>query len=298
MLDHKFYMADRDNCHWPKRITASLFPYFVKERNNDFWRLTIQQPNQAYQIETSMNNWNIDGLAVVYNQQKVKIAELTFRNGIVSGPCTLYYDNGDLYFKGILEDGYRQWKGTEYDERGNVTEEGFYDKGELRKIERSKEMPGYWKEYDHNNKLVSITQRDDYSRKEGICYFYDEEGKISRISKWRHDEEQSKEGYCKIFDEPQNTWYEGRFENCAFQGRGVVSDRSGEVRFDGFFNQGEKIDSIVPLDEMPGYWKEYDEHGKLISITQRDDFGRNEGICYFYDESGEIFQICELTGGL
>ena len=289
-------MAEGNTYHWPERITASLFPYIVKERNNGFWRLTIQQPNQANYIETFMNNWKIDGLAIVYNQEKVKIAELTFRDGIVSGPCKLYYSEDKLYFQGILEDGYRQWKGTEYDERGDVTKEGFYDRGKLRDIYRSKEMPGYWREYE-NGRLISITQRDDYSRKEGLCYFYDEEGKISRISKWKHDEEKSSEGYCKIFDEPRNMWYDGRFENGVFQGRGVVSDSTGEVRFDGFFNQGERIDTIVPSDEMPGYWKEYDEHGRLVSITQRDDFGRIEGICYFYDESGEIFQICELTGG-
>ena len=48
--------------------------------------------------------------------------------------------------------------------------------------------------------------------------------------------------------------------------------------FDGYYDKGKRLDNIVPLEVMKGYWKEYDEHGKLVSITQRDDFGRKEGI--------------------
>ena len=60
------YMAKRDIHPWNTRITGSLFPFHLMERNNGFWRLTIQHSNQAYQIETPMNKWDIHGLAYVY----------------------------------------------------------------------------------------------------------------------------------------------------------------------------------------------------------------------------------------
>ena len=291
------YMAKRDIHPWNTRITGSLFPFHLMERNNGFWRLSIQHSNQAYQIETPMNKWDIHGLAYVYNGKHKKI--LSFQNGTASGPCKLYDSEGKLWFKGTLEDGYRQWKGTEYDEFGKVLFDGFYEKGErIETIVPLKEMPGFWTEYDKDGRLISVTGRDDYGRNEGICYFYDEKGEINRISEWKEGKEMSDTGYCEIFDEPRRIWYKGRYEKGTFQGRGVENDEDGNTRFNGFYDHGKKVERIVPLKEMPGYWKEYDEGGRLISITQRDDICRIEGICYFYDEKGEISRISEWREGI
>ena len=88
-------------------------------------------------------------------------------------------------------------------------------------------------------------------------------------------------------------WYKGHFANGYRQGRGTEYDESGNVTFDGFYDRQFRIENIVPLEEVSGYWKEYNAEHKLVSISQRDDFGRKEGICYFYDEEGEITRISE-----
>ena len=127
---------------------------------------------------------------------------------------TVNKESGKLFFKGRLENGYRQGRGTEYDESGNVTFDGFYDKGtKLENVVPLEEMKGYWKEYNADHKLISITQRDDLGRKEGICYFYNGEEKIDRISEWKEDKEISASGYCEIYDEPRKVWYKGYFDN-------------------------------------------------------------------------------------
>ena len=50
--------------------------------------------------------------------------------------------------------------------------------------------------------------------------------------------------------------------------------------------------NLFKLSEMEGYWKEYDENGKLLNISKRKkETGEKEGICYYYNENGEISHI-------
>ena len=286
-------MEGRNIKKWSNRITQDQFPMNLIKVEREGSHIRMAQSNQNYHIITHMQGWRMQGLARIYNEEGIEIAKLTFLNGIANGPCILNDNAGKMYFKGRLVDGYRQGRGKEYDELGNVMFDGFFKRGKRQNIVPSKEMKGYWKEYDEHGKLVSITQRDDFGRKEGICYFYDEEDEITRISEWKEDREIAFFGSCEIFDEPRRIWYKGHFENGYRQWRGVEYDKLGNVIFDGYYDKGKRLDNIVPLEVMKGYWKEYDEHGKLVSITQRDDFGRKEGICYFYDEEGEITRISE-----
>ena len=87
-----------------------------------------------------------------------------------------------------MENGYREGKGKEYDENGNVIFEGFYEEGRRMNIVPLKEMKGYWKEMNDANEVISICKKDDECRNDGICYFYSN-GIIDRISEWMNGEE-------------------------------------------------------------------------------------------------------------
>ena len=245
-------MEGRNIQQWSNRITQDLFPVNLINVEREGSHITMTQSNRDLQIIVSIQNDRVQGLARIYNEEGIEIAKLSFLNGIANGPCILNDTAGKMYFKGRLEDGYRQGRGKEFDELGNVMFDGFYKQGKRQNIVPSKEMKGYWKEYDNNNKLVSITQRDDFGRNEGICYFYDEEGEITRISEWKEDREISTSGYCEIFDEPRRIWYKGHFENGYRQWRGVEYDELGNVIFGGYYNQGKRLDNIVPSKEMKG----------------------------------------------
>ena len=291
-------MEEEDISFWQGRITESLFPNNYMKESNGFYEFEVCQPNRAYYVKAQITNWKMNGTTQIYNQKKTLVAELTFRDGIANGPCKLFYSNKKLYFEGTLEDGYRQWKGTEYDKSGNVVSDGYYIQGVLKNIVQSEEMPDYYKEYTSEHKLISITQRDNHGRKNGLCYFYDDNQEISRISIWKNDKEIGTEGDCKLFDEPQEVWYEGHFKNGLRQGRGRETDiKSGKIIFDGFYDQGKRIKSIITLQESRGFWKEYDTEGNLINISQRDDYGRKHGICYFYNKEGNIIKISEWIEG-
>ena len=234
--------------------------FAIKEstENNGRFDVVLEEPYQDIHVNTTLQNNKMHGESTVSSENGVVLGVLTFVEGIATGPCTLNYESGKLYFKGNMEDGYRQGRGTEYDESGNVIFDGFFAKGaKLENIIPLEEMKGYWKEYDNDHKLVSVSQRDDLGRKEGVCYFYDGEGKISRISEWKEDKEISTSGYCEIYDEPRHVWFKGYYEN----GKRVLA---------------------IPLEEKKGYWKESNEDNMLVSICSKDTEGKYNGVCYMY----------------
>lgn len=242
---------------WEGNISDKLSIKSFTESNGSS-SLLLKGPFENIHLMAVLRNNKIDGKCTVTNKNGVILGILTFVEGIVTGPCTLNNESGKLYFKGRMEAGCRQGRGTEYDEFGNVIFDGFYDKGtKLENIVPSEEMNGYWKEYNSEHKLVSISQRDDFGRKEGICYFYDNEEKINRISEWKEDKEISTSVYCEIYDEPRKLWRKGYFDN-------------------------RKRVFIVPMDEKKQYWKEYGENNELVSIFSRDIDGNYNGMCYLY----------------
>ena len=274
--------------------------FTIKEstENNGRFDVVLDEPFQDIRVNTTLQDNKMHGITTFTSEEGIDLGFLTFVEGIATGPCILNDESGKLYFKGRMKEGYRHGRGTEYDESGNVTFDGFYDKGtKLENIVPLEEVNGYWKEYNAEHKLVSISRRDDFGRKEGICYFYDAKGEIRRISEWKEGKEISLFGSCEIYDEPRKVWYKGHFENGYRNWKGVEYDESGNVTFDGFYSKGKRLSNIVKLEEVSGYWKEYNAEHKLVSISKRDDFGQKEGICYFYDDDEQIERISEWKEG-
>ena len=289
--------AVEDNrCECWKYNVGEQFPMKSVKQESGKCIVEVGPPHEGYSIETSIINWKMEGESKILSKDNIVIATLFFVNGVATGPCKLYDESGLLYYEGYLENGYRQGSGKEYDVSGNVVSEGFYDKGKRIKMVRMKEMKRYWKKYDEKGRLLSVSKRDIYGREKGICYFYDEEGKICRISEWKKGTEIGDSGYCKIYDENRKTWYIGYYSNGIQHGYGTEYDDHGNRIFEGFYNEGKKM----PIYRMVGngeYWNEYDNKGKLICISKRNIYGRKEGKCYSFDENEEIRQVSLWENG-
>ena len=76
------------------------------------------------------------------------------------------------------------------------------------------------------------------------------------------------EGPCKLYDSSGYLFFEGRFHNGYRSGKGKEYNQEGNVIFEGYYSMGKRI-HVDMLNEMDGYWKEYDEKGKLLSISIR-----------------------------
>ena len=254
---------------------SSQFPVSSIVEKDEITTVQVGFPHEGYSIETRLVNNKMQGESTLCSNEDILVAELHFEGGIAEGPCKLYDSSGYLFFEGRFHNGYRSGKGKEYNQEGNVIFEGYYSMGKRIHVDMLNEMDGYWKEYDEKGKLLSISKRNyDSGEKEGICYYYDTKGNINRIMEVEEGKEVEYNGYCKIYDEPHKVWFEG------------------------FVKNGKRRLNLIRLSEMDGYWKEYDENGKLLSISERNDRnGEKEGICYYYDENGDISRIMEVEEG-
>ena len=282
----------RGEC-WKFNI-SSQFPVISPNMENGEVTLDVDSPHRGYSIQATVRNRKLNGVARILNEKNVKVATLTFVDGVASGPCTLLDNKGMIFFEGYLKNGYREGKGKEYDENGNVIFEGFYEQGKRMNIVELKEMKGYWKEMNEKNEVISICKKNEKGRNEGICYFYSN-GDIDRISEWKNGEEISDSGDCKIYDEPNHVFFEGHFSKGKREGKGKEYDLNGKVVYDGLYRNGRRM-NIVVVKEMKGYWKEMNERNEVISICKKNDMFENDGICYFYS-NGNIDRISEWKNG-
>ena len=282
----------RGEC-WKFNI-SSQFPVISPNMENGEVTLDVDSPHRGYSIQATVRNRKLNGVARILNEKNVKVATLTFVDGVASGPCTLLDNKGMIFFEGYLKNGYREGKGKEYDENGNVIFEGFFEQGKRMNIVELKEMKGYWKEMNEKNEIISICKKNEEGRNEGICYFYSN-GDIDRISEWKNGKEISDSGDCRIFDEPHHVFFEGHFEHGKREGKGKEFDMNGKIVFDGFYKQGKRM-NIVPFKEMKGYWKVMNDRNVIMSICEKNEKNENDGICYFYS-NGEIDKVSEWKNG-
>ena len=270
------------------------------------------------------------GYFKLYDERNRKWIEGEYKNGVCNGVIKEYDINGSmisecLYSNGIklnvvrLSEMAGYWK--EYDENGNLKSickiddcgryEGicyFYETGKVKRISEwlngreyslmgsikfydvaqrkwidgfyngntilnkfpMAEMAGYWKEFDDNGNLTHICEIDDNGNYNGICYTF-ENGNLQAICRWEEGRVVPYNGYYKVYNAAQNQWIEGYYGN-------------------------DKQLNMVRLNEMAGYWKEYDDYGNLKSICKKDSEGRYEGVCYFY-ENGTVTKISEWHEG-
>ena len=265
----------RGEC-WKFNI-SNQFPIIPSNIENGEVVLDVDSPHKGYSIQTVMEDGKMNGESRILNKKKIKVASLVFVDGIANGPCKLYDEEGSIVFEGYLKNGYREGKGREYDENGNVIFEGFYEQGKRMNIVEMKEMKGYWKEMNERNEIISICQKDDECRNDGICYFY-VNGDIDRISEWKNGEEMNvlkrfegkkmiefvngvkryegeykdsiehnypREGKGEEYDtDGEGVIYQGQFENGKRQGQGKLY-RNGDVVYDGKWLMGCRLNSIV-----------------------------------------------------
>ena len=262
------------NSCWEKCF-SSQFPIVSMFERNGMYIMHVGSPHEGYSIETHLVHNKMHGKSYLYSNEELLVAELNFEDGEAEGPCTLYDTSSYLFFEGFFKNGYRSGKGKEYDREGKVIFEGYFDLGKRLYINPLHEMSGYWKEYDEKGKLLNISKRNEKNGEiEGICYYYDENGNISHIVEIKKGIEIEYNGYFKLYDEPHKVWFEG------------------------FVKNGRKL-NLIRSNEMSGYWKEYDENGKLLNISKRnEESGDKEGICYYYDENGQISHIVEVKKGI
>ena len=234
------------------------------------------------------------------NGKLLNISARNVKSGEKEGICYYYNENGNMSHIVEVKEGIeKEYNGfcKLYDEPHKSWFEGFVKNGRRMNLIRLNEMEGYWKEYDEKGRLLNISARNAKSgEKEGICYYYDENGNMSHIVEVKEGIEKEYNGYCKLYDEPHKSWFEGFVENGIRHGKGKEYDSLKNEVTEVFFDDGKKL-KIEIDNKKKGYRKEYDEQDHLVNICKRDENGRLYGICYRYDANGKISRISEWKDG-
>ena len=128
-------------------------------------------------------------------------------------------------------------------------------------IMHMKEKAGYWKEMSDKNEIISICQKDEEGRNDGICYFYSN-GKIDKVSEWKNGEE------LNVLKR--------------FEGKKMIEFVNGVKRY-----EGEYRDSIKHNYPREGKGEEYDVNGKSLSYLGHFWNGKRHGMGKYY-RNGEV----------
>ena len=280
--------------NWWKSDFGKEFPISSMETNGAEATVIIGYPHPDYRILTHLKNGKMDGESTLFSENKVRIAIMTFVEGIANGPCTIYYENGMHYFEGRFVNGYREGPGKEYDEKGNLIYDGLYEKGK-RQVELSR-TSGYLEKSEEpkvNVQIVKSSEND--TQLKGVKAYFDESGEILRLYEWNEGLEMPFNGFYKLYVEKNKKWIEGEYRDGIRNGACKEYEENGKLVFDGYFENGKKL-NLVRLPEMNGYWKEFDDNGALKCVCKKDKDGQNEGVCYFY-ENGKLKKISEWKQG-
>ena len=111
-----------NNCRgecWKYNLN-NQFPIIEGETRNGKVTLNVDSPHKGYLIESVMKNGKMNGNSRILNPDHIEIGTLIFVDGIANGLCKLYDENGMLFFEGCFVNEYREGKGKEIDEKGNV----------------------------------------------------------------------------------------------------------------------------------------------------------------------------------
>lgn len=229
---------------------SDQFPIKSMRIENEKAYVEVGPPHEGYTIESRVENGLIYGQSKIYSIDRVIVASLVYVDGVATGPCILYDESGVIYFKGYFENGYKQGRGTEYDEKKNIVFDGFYDKGVKRSIYPLGKRKNSWVEYDEHGHYINIGQRDNYGRLCGICYLFNSEEDISKISIWDKGEEVSvlKEFIDGKMIEYRDgvRFYEGSFRDSfqldyPYEGEGKEYQKDGQtVLYHGNYYNGKR----------------------------------------------------------
>ena len=260
--------GSRGEC-WKYNVSTQ-FPITPPNIENGKVVLDVDSPHKGYSLHTTMKNGRVNGISRILNERNIEIASLVFVDGIANGPCKLYDEEGSIFFEGDLKNGYREGEGKEYDEDGNVVFEGVFKEGKRVDIVELKEMKGYWKEMNEENKVISICKKDEEGNNDGICYFYSN-GKINRISEWKNGKEVS------ILKQ--------------FEGDKMIELVKGVKRYEGGYR-----DSIKHNYPREGEGEEYGSDGKSVVYHGHYWNGKRQGEGISYRKGKTMYDGMWING--
>ena len=128
------------------------------------------------------------------------------------------------------------------------------------------------------------------SMKEGIGVIVREDGTLYMRMMFVNDE---CEGNKVKKNKYGKTVLKGRVEKGKEVGMWIEYDNYGNETWRGFYRNGDKVISLKEYEGMSGLWREVNDNGELLSVSEYDEYGLlKNGKCFEY-EGGRMVRECE-----
>ena len=231
---------------------------------------------EGYEMRVSIKEGKKEGVGLIVRKNGTLFMRMMFVNDECEGEVIKKSKFGKTVLKGTLEKGKEVGLFVEYDEDEKEVWRGFYRNGErYSAIKKCLRKSGFYEETSVSGELLRVSQYDDRWKRHGTCFeFKDgkiageyvyEHGKKDRTVREFHDDD------MRMFDKYGRIVYEGIYFGDIYDGFCVHPKKKG----------------------MPGFFKEMNKKGDLLSISQYDDMVmKKEGKCFEF-ERGRIVRECE-----
>ena len=272
----------------PKLLEEYLF-LSIEEETEEMVVEKYSRLEMEYTMKIEKKEGKKHGATKLVSMDGCVVAELTFDQGDLTGPFTLYSSEGKISFRGFLKDGVRTDFGQEYDDQGHIIFEGMFENGSKKVVQRERHigrLSGYFEERTSNNDLLNISQRRRNTMiKEGWSIDFSMNDEVPVSKKWYVNGEVKWE---KVHvdgtviterDEEGHVVYKGGFKYFGgyfFRwGEGVEYESSGAIRYKGEFKVG----------VYHGEGTLYQNNKKYVE--GRWEYGYPEGEGILYDDETE-----------
>ena len=231
---------------------------------------------EGYEMRVSIKEGKKEGIGLIVRKNGTLFMRMMFVNDVCEGEVIKKSKFGKTVLKGTLEKGKEVGLFVEYDEDEKEVWRGFYRNGErYSAVKKCLRKSGFYEETSVSGELLRVSQYDDRWKRHGTCFeFKDgkiageyvyEHGKKDRTVREFHDDD------MRLFDKYGRIVYEGIYFGDIYDGFCVHPKKKG----------------------MPGFFKEMNKKGDLLSISQYDDMVmKKEGKCFEF-ERGRIVRECE-----
>ena len=145
-----------------------------------------------------------------------------------------------------------------------------------------------------DNKLYDMRVPMTRGRKSGIGLLLREDGTLFMRMMFVNDE---CEGEVTKRDEYGNIVLRGEVKRGKEVGMWIEYDNDENEIWRGFYRNGKRYSILTKHKGMKGFFKEKNENGELLSVSEYDDEWMKNGKCFEY-EGGRMVRECEYKNGV
>ena len=241
-----------------------------EDPNNGEAIMMLSKENERYEMIVEVKEGKKEGVGLILRENGTSFIKLRFVNDVCEGEVIKMNEQENIVMRGRLERGKEVGLFIEYDDNGKKMWRGLYRNGKRYSTMLKRRKGGLVEERNMSKELLRVSGFDEEWRRNGVCYEY-KSGKILNECVYEHGE--MKRMIREFIDDKMR-----------------VFDDEGRIVYEGVWF-GDIVNGFVihpKMEGMDGFFKEMNEKGELLSVSEYDNEQKvKEGKCFeFEGESG------------